>query len=304
MLNFRKIKLSDKDVVERFLKNTQIPSCQYSFANLFALRDKYGTELCIEDNALFIRQTKRIHKNKMAYFFPICQNNLQTHLNQIFQTGKNQGHEIYIFCLFEKDKENFLSFTGKGILLEKNADWDEYLYESNRIFEMKDANLSKIRRGINQFWNLYGQSVSIGKIEKIDIEEIKTFQRKWYDETKLTTDKPDALSEEHKAVNEALENFEYLDLSGIYIKIDGELKAYSYGSIVGNDTFDVIAQKGAKEYRHIYKVLFHELLRTYWEKIKWTNMEEDIGLLGLRQLKNSYRPDIRLVKYTAILPDL
>lgn len=58
-LEFKRIELSDKERVINFLYKTKSNSCQMTFANLFCLREKYNTEICIHDNFLFIRQKNR-----------------------------------------------------------------------------------------------------------------------------------------------------------------------------------------------------------------------------------------------------
>lgn len=295
MLEFQEIELPDKQRIERHLKNVDIQSCQYSFANLFSLKEKYGTEVCVEDDALYIRQLNRKLDGKIAYFFPICSSKPDDKLQRVFKTAELESHEFYFFGVFDQHRKHLYDFS-----LDQSPDWNEYIYDSKRIFDLKGTALSKIRRGINQFWDLYGDAVEIEKITLNHIAEIKDFQQKWHDESLLQTSLPASLEEENRAIDLALSHFEELDLSGVVLKHDGVVEGYCYGSVVRNDTFDVIVQKANKNYRHIYKVLFKELLRTYKDDIQWTNMEEDIGIKGLRQLKRSYKPDCQLVKYTAI----
>ena len=44
-LEFKRIELSDKEIVNNFLNKTNSNSCQMTFANLFCLREKYNTEI-------------------------------------------------------------------------------------------------------------------------------------------------------------------------------------------------------------------------------------------------------------------
>ncbi len=295
MLKFREIELSDKPGIEQLLKHVDSKSCQYSFANLFSLRKKYGTEICIEEDTLYIRQKNRKIGTKIAYFFPICRANPAEKIQKVLKTAEAESHELHFFCVFDQHREELRDFT-----LNQSPDWSEYIYDSNRIFDLKGNELSKIRRGINQFWELYSESVKIEEIAPSHIDEIKAFQQRWHNESLLSASKPDSLEEEHGAIDIALSHFEELDLKGVVLKREGVVEGYCYGAVINGDTFDIIAQKANKDYRHIYKVLFQELVRVYKDDIPWTNMEEDIGIKGLRQLKRSYKPNFQLVKYTAI----
>ena len=65
--------------------------------------------------------------------------------------------------------------------------------------------------------------------------------------------------------------------------------------------FDIIAQKGDISYQQIYKVVLQEHVKTYYERAELTNMEEDIGLIGLRRSKTRYRPEYMLKKIYSFL---
>lgn len=109
----------------------------------------------------------------------------------------------------------------------------------------------------------------------------------------------DSLIKENVSICNALENFNELDLEGIIIFVGKSIRGYGYGTILPGGAFDIIAQKGDISYQQIYKVVLQEHVKTYYERAELTNMEEDIGLIGLRRSKTRYRPEYMLKKYTA-----
>jgi hypothetical protein len=57
--------------------------------------------------------------------------------------------------------------------------------------------------------------------------------------------------------------------------------------------------KGDTNYKGVYSFLVSESARQLLKKgKKYTNIEQDLGLPGLRQAKRSYAPAVMLKKYT------
>ncbi len=93
-----------------------------------------------------------------------------------------------------------------------------------------------------------------------------------------------------------IDHFDELRLSGVILRIDGEIRGFCYGTCLG-DTYDVIVEKADRDIPHSYKVLRQESTRQCAQGCAWVNMEEDLGLPGLRALKNAYKPDHLLNKF-------
>lgn len=300
-LIFKALTLEYQDAVESILSKIHNQSCQFSFASLFSYKDKYGTEICIDrHNTIFIRQLKRTHNQRIAYFLPLNAKCLNSSIIQILETAKIQNHEVFFFGILETDKEKLLKINCNNFLIQENRDWSEYLYSSNNIANLTDKNLSKIRRGVNQFWQLYGEKIIIETITPQNIPDIIQYQKQWYNKNLTKKQKPDSLTAENQAIHNGLTNFTRLKLTGIVAKFDNIIIGYSYGLIISENVFDIMVQKANYEYRHIYKMLFHEIAQRYQKEAILINMEEDIGILGLRQLKTEYKPNNLLTKYIAI----
>lgn len=301
-LEFKRIELSDKERVNNFLYKTNSNSCQMTFANLFCLREKYNTEICIHDNFLFIRQKNRNYNgdnNQIAYFVPIGSGNLESAISLIIEKSRKDGHRPYFFAVTDDTKAELENLDNYEFCIEEQEDWAEYIYNSKKLVDFSSSDLSKQRRAVNRFWNLYGEETKIEKISESNIKQLLKYQSKWLKENIDRNMDSDSLIKENISICNALENFDKLDLEGIIIFVGKSIRGYGYGTILPGGAFDIIAQKGDISYQQVYKVVLQEHVKTYYERAELTNMEEDIGLIGLRRSKTRYRPEYMLKKYTA-----
>ena len=89
----------------------------------------------------------------------------------------------------------------------------------------------------------------------------------------------------------SLRLFQELQLTGGFLRVDGEIAAFSIGEPVNEDTFVVHIEKAYSDVEGAYTVINqqfieHEVLGRY----RYVNREEDVGIEGLRKAKLSYKP--------------
>ena len=71
MLNFKPVTLSDKPLINGFLKNYGSSSCQHSLYLLTGLSMKYGDEYAIFEDVLFIHRSRLDTPGKRVYLAPL-----------------------------------------------------------------------------------------------------------------------------------------------------------------------------------------------------------------------------------------
>lgn len=109
------------------------------------------------------------------------------------------------------------------------------------------------------------------KIEESDFPEIFAFEREWVEENEETHDR-EALEREEKCIKIQLAAYDALRLSGVVIRIDGEVKGFSYGAGLNGNSYDGIIQKADKEVPNIYKVLTMEVAKHIAEEYEYINI--------------------------------
>ena len=82
--------------------------------------------------------------------------------------------------------------------------------------------------------------------------------------------------------------------------MDNNLIAFTYGCPINQTTFDVCVEKADVSYEGAFTMINNEFVRHLPEQYFYINREEDMGLPGLRQAKESYNPDHFAEKYDAV----
>ena len=89
-------------------------------------------------------------------------------------------------------------------------------------------------------------------------------------------------------------NWDALGMIGGSIFVDGRLVAFTYGSAVTTDTFDVCVEKADRRMEGAFAIINQQFAEHLPEQYIYLNREEDMGIPGLRQAKLSYHPEILL----------
>lgn len=299
-LNFKPVTLDAREEIEPYLKQWDSISCQYSFPNLWCLREKYGTEYCVEEGTLYLRQKKRDNENGAAYFPPVAKEVKRRQIERIREDAWEMGRTPYFFGITQERFREIRDVMPAGYELAEDRNWAEYLYTAEALSTLPGSSLSGKRRDVRAFWRKNEEITSVEPISIKNINEVSAFQKRWQAEHAAGNADAVQLEGEHEAILSALKNYERLGFSGIILRISGEVAAYSYGTYVGKCTFDVIAQKADYRYKNITQALFLEFVKRCCRDACYVNYEEDIGLPGLRRAKLSYRPVFLLKKYCAV----
>lgn len=288
-IEFRPVSLGDRALVEAACAGSGTLSCQYNFANLYCLREFYGTEISApRPGVLFVRQTKR-EPGQTAYLPPLGAN-----WDLLPGVAAADGRPWFV-CGVTKDQAAGLD---AGLFrMTADRDWAEYLYHPEKLNTLSGGDLAQKRKDARICRRLYGGRLMIEPMNAANSGEVARFQTQWYGARRSAEARH--LAAENRAILCALEHFDALGLSGLVIRLDGRVAAFSYGSPLGSRIFDIIAQKADPTVRYLYRVLFQEFVKAYCLPFEYVNAEEDLGLSGLRALKMTYRPALLLEKWRA-----
>ena len=304
MLDFQPVNMGLKTLVESYTFKYGEGSCQHSFVSSYCLRHKYGDMFCEHDNFLYTLRSRKCTDSERVYLFPHGDRSNPDALRQAVQNVLNDSHEHGARVKFET-----LTASAKDIVMnmfpgkfEEQADRDlyEYLYLTDNLLNLPGHEFATKRKNIHKFFRDYEGRYEVLKIAPEHIDLIREFQTKWLDAKVFGEDDfihEHQLEQENEAIQSCLDDFFALGMSGVVMFIDGALSGYAYGAPLSDRVFDAIVEKGDRNIPSVYRVIKHEFTRLCCEGYEYVNLEEDVGVEGLRTMKMRYKPEYMLEKF-------
>ena len=170
-------------------------------------------------------------------------------------------------------------------------DYDEYLYDSEKLRTLSGNLYAKKRNLYKQFIKQY--TYRFETFESSHIPGIKTLLDKWV-ETKQETF-------EHRLVCEALKNLTKLNAFCDVLFVDDTLVAFSIGS-KDQEVGLVLFEKADVDYIGVYQAVNLLFANKHFNDVPIINRQEDLGLPSLRKAKLSYNPIGFVYKHSLTFP--
>ena len=174
--------------------------------------------------------------------------------------------------------------------MRDNAD---YIYEREKLVSLVGKKLHGKRNHIKRFQD-QNPGWRYESLRDDNIEACIEMAQEWCRRNCCTGD--DGKKEELHLVIRALKNYKTLHMKGGLLRNETGVIAFTLGSPIGPDTFDVCFEKAFSEIQGAYPMINQQFVAHELQEYRYVNREEDLGVPGLRKAKLSYDPDILLEK--------
>ncbi len=295
MLSFKKVELEDKPLIKPFLEQQNYRASEFCFTNLCCWSIKFQTEFTIYNDWLLIRF--RDDDNGISYLKPLGKGNLKGAIEILMEDASRLGIPFRLSSVTPQMWKEIDAAMPGAFRKTPNRKLFDYIYTSDKLIHLKGRKLQSKRNYVNRFKKNYDWSYKSLTGRPDLVKECKQMLEKWMEEK--GEDKDLSLRFDHYATRMMLDNFEYLELRGGVICIEGQMIAFSVGSQLTKDTLDVHVEKAmSDDVPEAYAIINQQFVEHEASEFTYINREEDMGLKSLRKAKLSYRPDILLEKYT------
>jgi hypothetical protein len=105
------------------------------------------------------------------------------------------------------------------------------------------------------------------------------------------------LQMEYAALEQALDIIDSSRMDGLAITVDEKLVAFSIFSRLTPSTYDIHFEKSDLSFKGAAQVINHETAKYLQGKYEYVNREQDLGIKGLRQAKQSWDPHLVFKPY-------
>lgn len=290
-MNFKKIEILDAPILKPFLQGANELTCEINFVNLLLWQPLYNNCYSVEDDILYL---KSYSNNTEVYSLPF--GDIKTGMQKIIHhTGKFPD----IWAQAGKRFNEFKSFYGKHYDIYESRNEFDYIYNSSDLINLSGKKYHSKRNHISGFSKQFDWHYE--DINSDNIDNVKKCADKWYFQNADRMD--DELKTEASGVTLMLENMELLDIKGGAIIIDKQVVAFTLGSAINPQIFNINIEKALLGFEAAYSVINREFAAHNLNSYKYINREDDLGLEGLRKAKLSYKPEILLPKYICTKKD-
>lgn len=172
----------------------------------------------------------------------------------------------------------------------------DYVYEVHSLAQLKGKKYDGKRNQIRKFARLYPGYEFAPLVETHQAQALDLFGR-WSRERESgsRTESTAALDCQRHALEQAFAGFSKLNLRGGAIFVAGQMEGFILASADNPRTATAHLQYANTTLPGIYQVLLWETCRNIFSSYTYLNLEEDLGIPGLRKTKLSYQP-LRLEK--------
>ena len=296
ILDFHPLTLADCETVRAITLAAGHRNCNYTFANLIGWQFWFHTEVCICHQCVVFRFNI---EGCRAYM--LCSAALPTlALMELLCADAAVGADILITGLEDEVAAHLKTLLPAYATVEPRREQYDYIYLRQELAEMKGKNLKAKRNHVNKFLSEHPHFEYRELVPDL-FDECRQLSLLWRNE--VHQDTPfynETVRAEQKSMERVLAHWEELDMHGGCIYDGGRMIAFTYGSAVTHDTFDVMVEKADRTVDGAFNIINQQFASHLPEQYVYLNREEDMGLEGLRKSKLSYHPHI-LLSYNNVL---
>jgi hypothetical protein len=284
------LQIGDRLWIAKKLKKSGGETCELTLGNIFIWRNFDRTRItCLNENICMLI----CQPDEPPYFLPPIGNRL------IPETVATLCENVPRMSRAPKSFTRLLDSSRYSFLpLRQQFD---YLYLRSALAELKGKKYDGKRNHLKRFKSAH----SLYRYLPLNVEQksqaLALFER-WFrirEESKFFPRL--AYTSQKAAVSEALENFNELHLRGGCLLSGNEFLGFTLGSEINPESFAVHFLYGDPAAPGISQTLLREACTKTYLEYKYIDLEQDLGIPGLRTAKLSYHP-LRLEEKYEIRP--
>lgn len=174
----------------------------------------------------------------------------------------------------------------------------DYIYETQKMIELKGSDLASKRQSRNAFIKKYS-NIYTEKFSAKHTKDCLNLLDIWQPQVQGSISIDLKRSQEVNATKRVIQNAEALGLTGMVLYADDQIVGFTFGEKLGTDSCSIIIEKTDRRFTGSAQYIFSEFCRQYWADTQWCNAGDDWEIPGLAWTKESYHPAFRIPKWSA-----
>lgn len=286
---FSELEIGDAALFNRVFKDNPPIISEFTFTNLYSWRRAYGLRVSLFDGLIILCSES---EGRKRFFNPIGRGNVKAAIEKIL---KDSGGIFFrlseeTMALFAKDNR----FT-----ITPDRDNQDYLYNVPELINLPGKKYDGKRNLIKKFKSSHACEYITLNAE--NAASCLDFEEAWC--SFKNCDKVEGLSQEKRAIKDMVENFSLFGLIAGAILMNGVIRAVAIAQKLNPDTIVLHILKADPNISGLYQTILQEFVSRLGDGFRYLNMEQDLGIEGLRKAKLSYHPCSMINKYTLSLSE-
>jgi hypothetical protein len=293
----------DYPVLKPFFENQRHRLCVYSLPSLLSWsNDEYQPFGAIDGDALIVAAEFNRQKEKRHLILPISPQG-QYSPEALYALARKLDHKSYWFVTDEYLKQYEIKRLEALFTIRAQEEYDDYVYRTSDLAELKGNKYSKKRNLISQFSREYLEKdrVRVVPLTQELVPECIQFLNEWCDERNCDANQKDDLACERQAALNAIENLDIFSSRGLLLRIDGKVSAFGIGSYLTAAMGVLHFEKAFSRIKGLYQYFDSQCARLLFNGYVFINKESDMNMPGLAKAKRSYYPVMRVKSYEFVL---
>jgi hypothetical protein len=290
MPNLHQLSLTDRHLICDLLTQHPPGISELTFTNLFIWRNSRPIWFALPDNSLLLFLKASGDDDRLILLGQPVGDIL---LSEVFAHFGNR-----LAGAIRLPEHVVQTLQHNSSLVIDDRDNADYVYRVADLAELAGRRYAKKRNKIKQC--LQNHSCLYEPITRTNLVECMEMQARWC-EARECGHLP-GLCSENMAIDELFENFWELDgLIGGAIRVNGTIQAYALGEQLHPGTAVCHFEKAMPTIPGLGQLINQWYARYSLQPFEFINREQDLGISGLRQAKESYFPHHLVKKYTVFL---
>ena len=317
MIKFKTIGFEDLDVIRDYIRWEDVQGCEWSSINLLTW-NQYGLEYAIADGYLVLRF---LYDGQYTHTMPLPPVPEGVEHPRLAEAGEGclecvvralrdecfALNQPFSITNLNQRYIDFLerTFPGEFEYSEPLTERYDYICLRENIIALEGKEMRPKRQHLYQFPRFY-PDYEYRELEPSMFGECLQLLKQWSDNAEALghIQRNESKVMERESIGFVFDHWERFGAIGGALYVDDKMTAFTYGVPINGNTFDLCVEKGDIAYKGIYTVVRHEFMQQIPEQYTYINLEEDMGLPGLRRAKSSYHPAYQIKKDRAVsLPE-
>ncbi|NGX57647.1 MAG: hypothetical protein K940chlam3_00540 [Chlamydiae bacterium] len=272
------LSIDDCDFIRNVFERHPPVFSEFTFSNLFMWKENRHTFFCeIDNTVIFLIQDAQ--ENYLVFgppFGPLS-------LDQVIPKLPVKVEKAVRTSLPTKEIPGWEFST--------SPDDADYVYKVSDLIEFPDHLYHRKRQLMRGCLSRY--DCQYEELHEENIYECRQLQKRLFEES----DQTESSRQEHIAAERLIENIDHFDVFGGVIRINRQVEGFMIGKTLNATTAVGHVEKTNPEIHGLSTLMHHWFAKYSLESYEYFNVEQDLGLPGLRQSKSSFFPDHMVVKW-------